>query len=864
MLLDSSLCRESREEVLRGVIKEASIYAPGMILSIIETFASNQKETQELLKVGLTGAARAPTSLGSSDNSWRSGSDTNSFLGLYETYFPTGSMWKGSDQVYAASLIKQILQKGQIDTALSMLLKVDSSHGILRHEPDILIDLASNCFTSDHNLHPRLRQITELLLVHGAPTHTTCEASQYSGLAPLGISCINGESDAFFALVEAGAKVSEPVMTPPEVRTAENEFTLLQTETAPANLISLALLGLCEGDLSTDWEWPLSQRFGDIIYFLLRQGMVPNIRSAGFEMLCQIAACQGNRKYVDLLCDIIKRQMTGKLDQEMQKVLNSVVFTHGAAIGGQVQMEEHLLDLDHNPRESISIRNSGAISVTAAIAATLPIEGRYSKHREASASKGRELVKGKLQVLTLLLKHGIAYQDRPMVFEFAASHGGLNILLRLWEEGFPPVEDHRLELILEKIFSKRQDDSIRMLIAKILFLPNGSRNILANFCTKYTRNDMFGMVGWEKSYINRCYIEKNRGTIGPRYYNERTNLLSQLLKEPDKEPQDIQAALNLGANPNLSELSMTPVSCLSRASKLREPEASIAILSLLVTKGCDVNKSKPGFIDDVAVYDTPLHTAIRVGAERTFLNALIHHGADINSDGGFGTPLFHARTFRNDNAAQLLIERGARDATGVYSLAELAVLRFHVSEGRFNDSDYEDLDEECFRVAEQIKSHKRSMWRDERQRIRNTATHSSAKSLHRRSIPERHRGEKDTQVERDDSADDEELKSHGTSSEGDDYEPRTKRSGSASETRSDWPSEGESNEDYLDIDEAQSETDNNEMDENGLLDQGDFREPQHLPRSYRRIATGEVDPDDLPYDWRGTDINMMKWYGDDW
>ena len=149
---------------------------------------------------------------------------------------------------------------------------------------------------------------------------------------------------------------------------------------------------------------------------------------------------------------------------------------------------------------------------------------------------------------------------------------------------------------------------------------------------------------------------------------------------PTHEVDDFRALLEVGANPELPHLPATAIGYLAQSSEERSTDSSIPILNVLVSGGCNVNDAKPAFIAKRPLYDYSIHIAIRAGAGKAFLQALIRHGADINADGGFGTPLFQARKMASFPAIRLLHEEGAREKAGKYGLAELSFL------GRFVQS----------------------------------------------------------------------------------------------------------------------------------------------------------------------------------
>ena len=132
--------------------------------------------------------------------------------------------------------------------------------------------------------------------------------------------------------------------------------------------------------------------------------------------------------------------------------------------------------------------------------------------------------------------------------------------------------------------------------------------------------------------------------------------------------------LELGADTKASHLPATAVGYLAYASRKRDSGDLVAILEMLSLHGHYVSDTVVAHIDDDPVHDTPLHIAIRIGAQPLFLAKLIELGADMDEDGGFGTPLLHAQLLDNEAAVQFLVERDARAEAGKYNLVQLAAL----------------------------------------------------------------------------------------------------------------------------------------------------------------------------------------------
>ncbi|KAI9668768.1 MAG: hypothetical protein M1831_000837 [Alyxoria varia] len=678
LLLSSGLCSPSPGEMLFSVVREASRSAPAEVLHIIESSCGDPIEAQELLKSALSKAFEAEKKFITRKRDL----DMSSVWDLFVRYFGSADMRCPAELTYTANLLEESIMSDRLDVAHSILTIVDSAFKILRRKTSIVSHLIEHSFINDHDSHPQTRQLVELLLAHGANDNATDESFF---LEPMSLACASGISSAFFALVDAGANFLERVESPQEIRTQTNRSIILRNvQQESTNLVDLALRGLCLGDLGRQWHYSLSKRYGDIIYFLVHDGMIPDIDHDNFANVCQIACFQGDDTYLQILLRVIARVVGEGNSQKFIDKLDLLGLLHGAAYGGQVSMVEYLLGIGLNPRCATHFEASGTYrSPMSAPVATTYFYGDSdgSRHSFRLRTSGRsknedaQLIERKLKILTRFLDFGVDERDLIDIFEYAASHGETQIVSRLLHEGLPSAKEEDITECLENVIAQGQKKVVETIMCQPQELHRHTVNILATICTKRADVKMYKTARLDSCYINRRYVYEERDKVRFGHYNEPTNMLSRVLLSGDCGLNEAQSVLDLGADPTLPGLPMTAIGYLARSCNSYRDYSPIPVLHILVNSGCDVNQAKPASVGNTTVYDHPLHIAIRAYADRSFLETLINHGADIHANGGFGTPLFQARELQHESAVQLLIEKGASIMAGENGFEELTFLK---------------------------------------------------------------------------------------------------------------------------------------------------------------------------------------------
>ncbi|KAF2265874.1 hypothetical protein CC78DRAFT_597972 [Lojkania enalia] len=222
---------------------------------------------------------------------------------------------------------------------VSILLGYDGTRILLKHQSTLLQAILSIGLPNERYEGKETQSMVDtvrLLIKHGAPVNTRDE----QGKTALYYACVRGFSGTFALLTAAGANftVSHDVQS---FHSEDDDPTYVPEVMREANLLQISLdAWYFRGYCTTTHIWVdlLSQRWGDVILFLLRKGLEIPPHEPALVALFHVACYQGDINIVSkLLSHGVNIHSTATFWMRRDRYYSGSAL-HAAASGGQKPM----------------------------------------------------------------------------------------------------------------------------------------------------------------------------------------------------------------------------------------------------------------------------------------------------------------------------------------------------------------------------------------------------------------------------------------------------------------------------------------------------------------------------------------------